>query len=627
MNGYVSSLAKFLCEDTNSIVSFLKEEFPQAGKSQIAAWVTLINDVKNAANIHAVREDVIVAIEYTLPTDGMAIDLIFVGTDNSNRKTVFVVESKQWNDTFLHQLSFSNYREEGKELHPQIQVSRHTLSFGSYLDIGASYTVSPFVFMRNCSLQAIDWMIQNNPKEDRTRNIPVVNRMEDIIAQVATSLCGENQVSVEELKKAQYCPSKDIIRAMKAIVTKEDPFILTQEQMAAVTQVKKAIAAGKKIIRILGAAGSGKTAILLNLYVEYLNETGATTRPIFISGAQNTAFYRSTYPEVEASFNYSFSLDRMVEKAKGNLYVILMDEAQHNQQGIITNMVDRGATLILCYDPSQIINADNSIAELKRLEARDDFTTIELKSSVRFNGSQVAEQNIRNYLKGIDSVMEDDLFDFRIFDSFVDFQDAIIKTIQKDPKSSVAVAGLLSNDSDQFTCEGNPQSVLFTRWKNKAECEWMPYVLEKNYFEKNTGKLWVGTWWLPGLDVDYIAVIVGGDLKRTPQGVVAVPEQAKHYRMMVSLAQQMKLPENLIQKKKVFGKTSTDYFRSSKKITEYINLPENAKIRKRYIDLFSKLLRNNYYIMMTRGRKGCFVYFANDQTRDNNVQKRDGHDL
>ena len=276
-------------------------------------------------------------------------------------------------------------------------------------------------------------------------------------------------------------------------------------------------------------------------------------------------------------------------------------------------MVNRGATLILCYDPSQIINADNSIAELKGLETREDFVTIELQSSVRFNGSQVAEKNIKNYLRGNNDFESDDAFDFRTFTDFSEFQTAVVDTIRSQPNASVAVAGLLSNDSDDYTYEGNPKSILFTKWGNKTECEWMPYIGSKDYLNKNDGKLWVGTWWLPGLDVDYVAVIVGGDLLRTPSGVIAVPEKAKHYRMMVSIAEQMKLPSSLILEKKVFGKVGTDYFRSSKKITEFINQPGNEEIKKQYIDLFSKLLRNNYYIMMTRGRKGCFVYFANNE--------------
>ena len=209
MKGYISTLGDFLNEDTNKIVSYLKQEFPNCEQSQIESWITLINDVKNATNISEINSDVIVAIEYALPTDGMAIDLIFAGTDKQHNKIAFIIESKQWNDNFVRKLSFSNYREEDKELHPQIQVSRHKLSFGSYLDIGEEYSVLPFVFMRNCSLSAIDWMIGLNPN-NRTKDIPVFNSIENIIYQVGKTLCEPNKVSICELKNANYCPSKDM---------------------------------------------------------------------------------------------------------------------------------------------------------------------------------------------------------------------------------------------------------------------------------------------------------------------------------------------------------------------------------------------------------------------------------
>ena len=357
MKGYIVTLDTFNKTSTHEIVLQLKTIYPMAQESQIQSWETLIDDVKSTPELNRLPSETVIAIEYSLPTEGMAIDLMLVGLDNNNQRIAFIVESKQWNDIYINQLSFSAYREDGKELHPKVQVSRHKLSFCDYLDVGQSYEVYPYVFIRNCSQRGIARIEEENPRPTQTQNITVTNRISVVIIKAAETITGTITDGVEELLEAEYCPSKDIVRAMHSIVSKEEPFILTEEQHETVKKVKEAIASGKKIIRITGAAGSGKTAILLHLYVEYLNETGTTTRPIFISGAQNTAYYRSVYPEVEGSFNYSFSLDRMVAKTKGNLYVIMMDEAQHNQQGIITNMVNRGATLILCYDPSQIIKA------------------------------------------------------------------------------------------------------------------------------------------------------------------------------------------------------------------------------------------------------------------------------
>ena len=410
-------------------------------------------------------------------------------------------------------------------------------------------------------------------------------------------MVSEDECIADELRNAAYSPSIEIIDAMKSIVTKEDPFILTAEQRSVVEQIEKSVLNGKRIIRIFGAAGTGKTAILLNLYIRFLEEkeTG-NIRPIFISGAQNTALYRSLYPEVERSFTYSYSLKKMVEKTKGNLYVILMDEAQHNSSGIITNMVERGCTIILCYDENQTINADNPIEEIHRLEQREDFVSFELKEKIRYNGSQYAEKNIRTLLDGGSSFRDDEKYDFMVCDSFDEFQEKVFSTIREHPEETVAVAGLLSQDASDYTNESKLESKLFTKWGYKGECKWIPYVYRKDYLTENDGKIWVGTWWLPGLDVDYIAVIIGGDAKLTSNGLVAIPENAKHYKMMVSVAKDMGLPRCL---------------KSSKQIIDYINRPENEAIRHDFLDRFSKLLRNNYYITMSRGRKGCFVYFAN----------------
>ena len=182
-------------------------------------------------------------------------------------------------------------------------------------------------------------------------------------------------------------------------------------------------------------------------------------------------------------------------------------------------------------------------------------------------------------------------FEFELFGTKwkVTFIGKVKETIVAHPDETVAVTGLLSFDSKKYTIEENPDSILFTKWGSKTECEWMPYIRDKNYFEKNDGNLWVGTWWMPGLDVDYVAVLVGGDVTMTPNGVIANPEQAKHYRMMVSIATQLNLPSELITEKKIFGKLSIDYFNSSKRIIEYINKPENAELKEKYISLFSKL--------------------------------------
>lgn len=605
MDGYVDTIENFLSTSTDDIVDRLKEIYPNAEISQVHSWKVLIEDIKGAENIKELPVECVVALEYSLPTDNMAIDCTILGYDSDNQKAAVLIESKQWDDDYISNHSFSVYREDGKELHPQVQISRHKRSFSDYLDVGQDYRAHPIVYIRNCSIQVVDLLIHYNPLI-HTQTIPVFNSFKKMIQEAKTVLKSGSAELINELKSAEFRPSKAISDAMSSIINKEEPFLLTDEQEKVLREIKDYINEGKKIIRLTGNAGSGKTAVLLNLYVEYLNSENKDIVPIFISGAQNTAYYRSRYSDVSSSFTYSFSASEMIKQNANKQCVVLMDEAQHNRKGILSEILDSSAILILCYDVKQVISADNPIAELKEIEKRDDYKELELKGSVRFNGSQVAESNIKNYLKGSQHREVDSLFEFCFFEDFSSFQQKIIDVIKTKPESSVAVMGLLSNDAKNFTKEENLDSILFTRWGTKMECEWLPYVYNKDYFKHNNGNIWVGTWWMPGLDVDYVAVIVGGDAKITNNGIEAIPEQAKHYQMMVSVANEHRFPNKLFSE-------GQDNYTSAQNIIRYINQSGNEKIKKRYIRRFSEYLRNNYYIMMTRGRKGCFVYFANNE--------------
>lgn len=605
MSKYIKTIREFLIDEKFEIIRQLKAIDDTVDNSQVKAWEVLIDDLKKS-NLSQLNQNLYIAIEYSLPIDGMGIDVLIAGIDSDKNKKVYIIEAKQWVDSNIYEYNFGEYRNHSLTLHPQIQVSRHQTAFVDYLNIGEKYKVEPSVYMKNLSQGGIKKLIELNPLLN-TSNILVFKELDEIIKTIGLDLIACEPSVFSDLLNAEYKPSKSIINAMNSIITKHDPFILTIEQEEVVNKVIESFENGKKIVRITGAAGSGKTAILLHLYINLLREESDEKRPIFISGAQNTKLYQSLFREVERSFSFSFSLNRMVGKTIGHKYYVLMDEAQHNSEGIISEMIDRKANLILCYDESQTINADNSLRELNSLEGREDFLSIELQNSVRFSGSQVFESNVKKVLNGKSDLEEDDKFDFKIFDTIDELENHTVNVIRNNPDATVAVTGLLSNDADKFT--SRPNSKIFTNWGYLGETKWIPYIENKNYLNQYDGKLWVGTWWLPGLDVDYISVIIGGDAKMTQNGLVAIPNGAKHYKMMISVAKEMNLPETLFVTKKSFGKTVEDTVNSTKNILDYIK--NDSQIEKEFLNKFSELLKNNYYILLTRGRKGCFVHFSN----------------
>lgn len=605
MNGYITTKKEFSKLTTEKIIKNAERAFGQ-DNPPINAWTHLIDDIKKSSTFKQLPDHIVIGMEYACVTNGMMIDLLLAFADKNNQKRAFIVESKDWSDDYIDTLTFSDNRRRGSNLHPQIQVSNHALSFSGYTNIGDQYQVTPFVYVK-CSKSGIEKLIDKNPDKEVASRIKVTNKLDVIFDEIKRSTLphGNPFVHAEivsELQNAYFKPSKSIIDAMGNVVDKEPAFILTDKQQQVLENVLDSIRRKKKIIKISGPAGSGKTAILTHLYGELL--TIDKTRPILVTGAYNTDYYRSAFPNSDGIFEFSRALNKIIKK-DGHHYVVLMDEAQHNTEGEATKVLRMGATLVVCYDEMQTIRAVNCVDELRALEASQDFVDIKLTDSMRYNGSTVAEQNVKNYLEN-KPLVKDDAYDFQICNSLQDFQTKLTQLIEDNPKSTVATIGLLCNDEDNYTVKKNKKSKLFTRWREKGECEWMKYVEEKNYLSKNNGKIWVGTWWMQGLDVDYVAVIVGGDASLTTDkegGVKVDLNRSKLYQTIISVAQKMGLP--YYPKDKAID--------SAKKIVDYVNKMKDGQTKLEFEVMTSRYVKNYYYIMMTRGRKGCIVYFANNK--------------
>ncbi len=576
--------------------------YPDASASQIHSWEVLINDVKTAPSFGNIPDTAVIAFELALFVENMSADLVIAGSTPTGETVAFLIESKQWGDYYIRTNRYGTYRETNELLHPRVQVYHHFLALRDYIKTEPAIShIRPCVYMRNASEEGCTYLCRQDPNIS-SLEIPVFNNINEIFDIIANSLTDTTALSVRSFREATYCPSVSIIDAISAIVTQEVPFILTDEQERTLMQILDLISSGKRIIQINGGAGSGKTAILLNIYVRMIRRQGRFL-PLFVSGAQNTYLYKSLYPAVAGTFNFSFTVRNTVRNIRDRIPIVLLDEAQHNQAGIISEILSNPlAKVILCYDEWQTINADNALAELESFRTRDDFASIALHGSVRFQGSQVFESNVKAYLCSARMPIPDEAYDFRIIPSFEELKRQTHSIIRSHPDQEIALMGLLSNDAHEIAQSSD--GFIHIGWNNKYETSWVPYIKRKNYLSQNNGSLWVGTWWMPGLDIDYAVLIVGNDAKMTPNGFVGVPEYSKNYLMIISIAKQLGLPENIID-------ANTSHSNKVTAILNYLDLPQNTALKETFHNDFTFYLRNMYYVMMTRGRKGCLVYFKN----------------
>lgn len=603
MIGYIDYIKYFKSKSSDIIVDRLKKLYPEAENSQINSWYELINVIKSNSMFNSLNEELIIGVEYSLPVDSMSVDFFICGK-NETGEYMFILESKQWGDEFIKSSNFSNYRSDATELYPQTQVYRHMIAIKNYLDLGQKFmNVYPFVFVQNATSFGLSLLKSN--KDIFTSQIPMTNDLNEFFKEVKSHNLERGNISITELYDAKYFPSQDIISAMSSIITTEEPFVLTKSQENSLKEITDAVNSGKKVIHISGSAGSGKTAILLNLYVKLLKKAKQTGfLPYFASGGQNTSLYRSLYPVVANAFSWTFSLQKSINKYNANKTILLIDEAQTNKNGLLKDLVDKGVILIFCYDEHQVVNLDNSVLELDDLKNRGDYVHIFLNESVRFNGSQKFDSNVKKLLHGSGNIINDENYYFNVIFDVEKLKKEVIEIIEKNPNSTVAMSGLLCSDADEVVSKFN--GFFFTKWGNKQETEWIPYVYRKNYINEFNGSIWLGTWWLPGLDVDYNIVVIGGDATITSNGLIGDATKSKLYQMINSILSRVSVPK--IDKDKGVCSSLSNFINYTKNIG-------NEKYMAEFQNAFNKLLRNYYYIMLTRGRKGCIVYFDNKQNK------------
>ena len=138
--------------------------------------------------------------------------------------------------------------------------------------MGGKYLSKAYVYLPNATENGIWELVGKNPNKADAR-IPCQCNLDRILSEVQGNtlnhMVGGDKDMIRELMDAAYQPSHSIINAVKRSVNCQPAYHLTEEQDK---KIKKDYRGnkktGNKAIRISGAAGSGKTAILLTLFVE-----------------------------------------------------------------------------------------------------------------------------------------------------------------------------------------------------------------------------------------------------------------------------------------------------------------------------------------------------------------------
>lgn len=608
MLAYLATKAEFL-SDAATIEDIVRDQVRQklninVGESEYRAWRnSLGNAMSNVMRSSRIPDDAGVAIEYRLDLGRKRIDFMLSGRDHQNNPSLYIIELKQW-----EKIEESETRDHVKtyiggaireELHPSYQA----WSYQSRLESYNEFIYETGVNMGSCSY------LHNCP----TNNVVGSSRYEAILSKSPvfikgqmdelTEAIGKQIVSgsgIEILKSVDASPIRPSARLADAVgnmLKGIEEFILLDEQKTVYEKIlesaKKSQTGKKQVIIVDGGPGTGKSVISINALASLTKER-MNTRYVTANGAPRDVFKAKLSNELTSdAFKQLFSGSGSFHSMEKDSYdVLIADEAhrltaksgfyKNEGENQIKEIIGSAKTSVFFIDEAQKVTwADIGEKESIRnfaKEAGAELQEYQLTSQFRCNGSDDYLAWLEQFLgvKPSDGqVFSRESFDFQVFDNPTDLHEEI-KRLNKLNGKSRMVAGYCWNwiSKNDFEKRDIVIDSYRARWNlQKYDDSW---IINPNSVNE-VGCIHT----CQGLEVEYVGVIIGNDL-RIESGTFITDPSAR-----------AKTDKSLSGFKKSLQSNEVDALKKA-----------------------DELIRNTYRTLMSRGMKGCYVYCTDKKTNE-----------
>lgn len=612
MRLYAGTSQQFI-QDTiqNQIAEKLKQSFfyhlrHNPSQGEVNSWR---NSLKAICLIfqHANLYDHGVILEYRLPVSSKRLDCLICGRNQQKQDNAVIIELKQWDkcsdapgENEVTTWIAGALRE---VLHPSAQVGQYKC----YLEDThtAFYEDNPIVlnactYLHNYNYYKTD-IIFSKKFEKCLTNYPLftADDVEKFKGYLTDRLQkGEGLEVLKRVEESKYRPSKKLMDHVGDVIKGKPEYILLDEQLIVYDKVISCAKEGfhdkqKSVIIIKGGPGTGKSVIAINLMADLLlkgyNAHYATGSRAFTGTLKKIVGNRGS---VQFNFFNSYS-----EADRDVIDVLICDEA-HRLRKIsdsrfipkekksnipqIDEIIKASKVAVFFIDDDQVVRPGEigSVEYIKESAERNKckLSEYELEIQFRCSGSDAFVNWINNTLgiKRTANVLwnHEEEFDFKIFDSPETLENEIRKKTTQgfSARLSAGFCWPWSNPDEHGNLINDVKIGKYQRpWNAKPEAKKLAANIPKSNlwaYDPN-GINQIGcVYTAQGFEFDYIGVIFGSDL------VYNFENQSWE------------------------GK------------------PENNADRpvKRSKDDFLKLVKNTYRVLLSRGMKGCYVYFVDKDT-------------
>jgi len=613
MRLYSGTSQQFI-QDTiqNQIAEKLKQAYfnyfrYNPSRGEVTSWRNSLRAITQVFQ-HANLIDHGVILEYQLPLTSKRLDCLICGRDKNVKDNAVIIELKQWEKceeaSGENEISTWVGGATREILHPSVQVGQYKMllqdTHTAFNAENNPVILNACTYLHNYNYYSEDVLFSDKFRE-AIWEYPLFTA--DDVNKLKTYLSikleiGEGIEVLRRIEESKYRPSKKLMDHVGNIIKGKSEYILLDEQLVVYDKVLSCAKEGfhdkqKTVIIVKGGPGTGKSVIAINLMADLLlkgyNAHYATGSRAFTQTLRKIIGLRGA---VQFKYFNSYS------GAENNeVDVLIADEAHRIREtsysrytprdkrlGIpqIGELINVAKIAVFFIDDDQIVRPQEmgSVQYIKEYAKEKDCKIFEyeLETQFRCNGSDAFVNWINNTLgiKRTANIIwnQREEFDFKIFGNPKELEDAIKEKVQEGFTGRVT-AGFCwkwSMPNGDGTLKNDVFIGDYERpWNARPEARKLAPGIPKAFLWAHdpNGINQVGcVYTAQGFEFDYIGIIFGNDLvynfdKQTWEGHL----------------------EN-----------SAD------------------SIVKRSKNKFVTLVKNIYRVLLSRGMKGCYVYFMDKDT-------------
>ncbi len=571
--------------------------------AEIKSWASSLAFMDRIMQDREIPDDCGIAIEYQIPQTGKRIDFIISGQNESYSDAAILIELKQWSearittkDSIVETWVGGRY---GEHTHPSYQAWSYATLLQGFNEVvySENITLHPCAYLHN---YIEDGVINHAFYGEYIKKAPLflksdAIKLRDFIKQHVRY--GDKTSLLYRIENGRIRPSKLLADNVGKMLKGSQEFIMIDDQKVvfenAVALAKKASDKNKQVLIVEGGPGTGKSVVAINLLAE-ITKFGLVAQYVSKNAAPRAVYEAKLTGTMKATeMRNLFKGSGSFIDAKLNEYdALIVDEAHrlNKHSGLFGNLGENQIKEIINASKFSVFFLDeDQRVTLKDIGKRDEIeiwaskagaeiTVLELSSQFRCNGSD-------GYLAWLDETLQirntanetlDGVnYDFKVVDSPDQLQRLIFEKNKINNRARL-VAGYC------------------WEWASKKDKRAYDISFPKYNFQMKWNLTEDGSLWIinsnsvneigcihtcQGLEVDYVGVIVGEDLiVRNGKIVTDASKRAKQ--------------DNSV--------------KGYKKL-----LKENPIKTERLLD---QIIKNTYRTLMTRGMKGCYVYFVDKQT-------------